>query len=187
MVRVFLSGALALAMVTGSLTAGESEGECLQTGDGIGAFYVTKVAGAVDDGVEQGQELCYRCKYGGRPMVLVFARKTGGKVPELLKSLDAAVDSNDEAQLRGVMTLLGDDESALKQKGQKLAKKTGVNKVPVVVAKDTKSGPASYRIPEDAEITVVVAKDSEVVGTHTFAAKKIDIPALMKQVEGMLN
>ena len=38
-----------------------------QTGDSIGAFNVTKLCGAEDDGVEAGKTLCYRCKNGKRP------------------------------------------------------------------------------------------------------------------------
>ncbi len=187
MLRMILGSALALAMVTSFAAAADNKGECLQEGEAIGAFYVTKVAGADGDGVEEGQELCYRCRYGSRPMVMVFARNTGGKVPQLIKQLDSAVAANESAQLKGFVTLMGDDATALKQEGEKIAELTGAKQVPVTVAKESKSGPASYRIPEDSDVTVVVANDSKVVGTHTFTADLIDIDALEAQVKKMLN
>ena len=45
-----------------------------QVGEPVGAFTVTKVTGNPDDGVEDGKTLCYRCKMGQRPVVMVFAR-----------------------------------------------------------------------------------------------------------------
>lgn len=187
MLRTIFGTALALALVVNVATAEEGSSECLKQGDAIGAFYVTKVAGAEEDGVEEGQELCYRCRYGSRPMVMVFARDTGGQVPQLIKELDSAVAANEESQLRSFVTLLGDDPSKLVEEGKKIAKKTGAKNVPVVVAKDNKTGPENYRIPADSPVTVVVASDSQVIGTHTFPANQIDISALMQQVKGMLN
>ncbi len=159
----------------------------LKQGDPIGAFYVTKAAGAVDDGVEDGEELCYRCRYGSRPMVMVFARETGGKVADLVKQIDSAVAENDESQFKGLLTLLGDDAGQLKADATALAAKASVKQVPLVVAKETKTGPTNYKISEDAAITVVVANDSQVVTTHTFSADDIDIPAVMNEVKQMLN
>ena len=148
----------------------------LQTGDPVGAFYVTKIAGAEEDGVENGQELCYRCRYGSRPMVMIFTRETGGHVPQLVQEIDEAVDSNQEAQLRGLVTLMGDDVAKVKEKASQIAKKFGVKNVPVVIAKETETGPPNYKI-NGSEVTVIVASESQVVSTHTFDADKIDIAA----------
>jgi len=168
-------------------------GECcalaasLKEGDSIGAFYVTKVAGAADDGVDEGQELCYRCRYGSRPMVLVFARDTGGNMPEFLKQLDAAVAEHEDAKLKGLVTLLGDDTDSLKANAEKLAQAASAKHVPVVIAKETKAGPSNYKLSSDAVITVVVANDSKVVSSKTFAADQIDVASIMSDVTGMLN
>ncbi|TWU34449.1 hypothetical protein [Novipirellula artificiosorum] len=191
MSRLFYGSMLAFAMIATPALADESaatcDDSCLKAGDSIGAFYVTKVAGAEDDGVEQGQELCYRCRYGSRPMVMVFARDTGGKMPELLKQLDSAVSKNEDAKLKGLVTLLGDDAEALKANAEKLAATTSAKHVPLVVAKDSKTGPANYKISPEAVITVVVANDSQIISTKTFAANEIDIAGIMKDVQGMLN
>ncbi len=77
-----------------------------EAGRSIGAFYVTKVAGATEDGVAVGDELCYRCKYGSRPMVMVFTRKDSGKVAEFVGQLDKAVGKHKEDQLRGLVTVM---------------------------------------------------------------------------------
>ena len=59
--------------------------------------------------------------------------------------------------------------------------------VEVGVADEIKNGPASYQIADDSEVTIVVAKDSQVVATHIFKADAIDVPAVMKEVRSMLN
>jgi len=118
---------------------------------------------------------------------MVFARDTGGNVPELLKKIEAAVVANEDASLRGLMTLIGEDAAKLKEEAGKLAKKSSVKKVPVVVAKETKTGPLNYRLPSDVAVTIVVARDSQVVNTYLYAADEIDIAAVMSEVQQMLN
>ena len=166
MVRTIATATLAgLMLVAGSVSAADSSDACLQAGDPIGPFYVTKVAGP-EDGVTVGKTLCYRCKYGARPMVMVFARNTGGKLGELVKGLDAAVAKNEDAQLRSFVTLIGGDVKGLTQTGEKMSAELGLKNVPVVVAEDSENGPSNYKLDPKAEITVVVASDSKVISQN---------------------
>ncbi len=186
MVRtVFAASMAGLMLIAGISTAADSA-ECLKKGDDIGPFYVTKVAGP-EDGVEKGKTLCYRCKYGARPMVMVFARETTGKVAELVKQLDGAVAKNEDAQLRSFLTVFGADAEALQKQAEKVALTAGVKNVPVVVAEDTESGPSTYKLDPKAEVTVVMAKDGKVTSQHTFTAADIDVAAVMKEVQTLVN
>lgn len=191
MSRSFSIPALALMAafsLIGSATADEAAtNDGLQEGDPLGVFHVTKVAGAVGDAVEPGETLCYRCRYGSRPMVLVFARDTGGRVPELLRAMDKTVGENEDAKLKGLLTLLGEDSAALKEDAGKIAAKTDAKLIPVVVAKETKTGPLNYKLSGEAEVTIVLAQDSQVVNTHTTTAAKIDIESIISEVTEMLN
>lgn len=187
MSRVFLLASLSLTIVCGLTMAAESSTEDgLKQGDPIGAFRVTKVAGAEDDGVEPGDDLCYRCRYGSRPMVMIFARDTGGKVTDLVQKLDVAVGENEESRLSGLLTFIGAEASELKTKATEFAKASGVKRVPVVVAKDAKTGPLAYQI-SDAAVTIVVAKDSQVIAAHAFDADSIDVAKVMQEVKQMLD
>lgn len=159
----------------------------LRQGDSVGVFYVTKVAGAEDDGVRPGEQLCYRCRYGSSPMVMVFARRTGGRVTELVKRIDKAVFSNRKRRLKGLVTMMGENPSAVKAAAGQVAAEAEVEHVPVVVAKEVKTGPLNYKLPADADVTIVVAKDSQVVKTHTFTSEKVDIAAVMDEVERILE
>ena len=170
----------------GSIRDG-SIGEPLKQGDAIGAFYVTKVAGADDDGVELGDSLCYRCRYGSSPMVMIFARQTGEKLTRLVKELDSAVAENQEFKLRGLLTLMGDDAAVLKGVGKEIVAAAGARMVPVVIADDIQTGPLNYRLRSDVEVTIVVAKDSQVVATYDSAESQIDLSAVMLELKQLLN
>lgn len=183
MTRLFLTAAVLCLFAAPSVVRAD-EGLC--KGDSIGAFYVTKIAGAEDDGVSEGEDLCYRCKYGQRPMVMVFARSGGEKMTQLVQKLDAAIGSHEDADLKGLVTMVGGDASDLKAEAQTLATAASSQHVPIVVSKDP-AGPKNYKLSDDVEITIVVASDSQVVARHEFKADSIDIAAVMTEVEQMLN
>ena len=83
---------MAVALVLGvAVTASAEVTSGPQVGDSVGAFTVTKVAGNADDGVEAGKSLCYRCKMGQRPVVMVFARTADPKLAQLLKKIEEEV------------------------------------------------------------------------------------------------
>ncbi len=190
MSRPFQSAAMTLAVAaffaTIALTsAGGQETptkECLKTGETIGVFYVTKIGGAEKDGVEPGEDVCYRCRFGSSPMVMVFARRFGGNVPRLLKEVDLAIARDKKGKLRGLLTLMGDDGDALRKNGKAIADRSGAKRIPVAIAKDAKTGPANYRLPAGVDVTIIIAKNSQVVSVHTFAVDKIDVAAVMKEV-----
>lgn len=154
----------------------------LAAGEGIGAFNVTKVAGAADDGVEVGKELCYRCKYGARPQVMVFTRKGGAEVVSLSKELNAAVAKNSEKQLTAFVNVLGDKAAA-----EKTAKELGADsaKVPVVVPVENENGPANYGLNPDAEVTVIIASKGKVISSTGYAAGKFDAAAVTATVKAV--
>ncbi len=187
MSRQFLGAVLSVALVATVAVAADTAQVGLKQGDSIGAFYVTKVAGAADDGVANGQELCYRCRYGQRPMVMVFARKSSDQLNELIGKLDAAVAENKDAQLKSFVTVVGGDQAALKDAAKKIADGAKAKNVPIAVAADSENGPDNYRLDPKAEVTIVVANESQVVSTHTFAADKVDTAAVLSKVKEIVN
>lgn len=187
MSRQFLGAVLSVAMVATVAVAADTSHVGLKQGDSIGAFYVTKIAGAVDDGVPQDQELCYRCKYGQRPMVMVFARKGSDKLNDLIVQLDKAVAENSDAQLKSFVTVVGADPAGLKKAANQICDQAKVKNIPFVVAADSENGPDNYRLDPKAEITVIVANESQVVSTYSFAADKIDAAAVLGKVKEIVN
>ncbi|MBS0210049.1 MAG: hypothetical protein JSS27_13960 [Planctomycetes bacterium] len=142
----------------------------LEVGAKVGAFNVVKSGGAPDDGVAVGKELCYRCKYGNRPQVMIFTRQTNGAVAELTKALESAVVKQSDKQLSAFVNLLGADKAALDSQAKKFATDTGVSHVPVVVPVENENGPDNYGLNPKAEVTVLLVSKGQVKANHAFAA-----------------
>ena len=164
--KKFASFAVALMLVVGSAVAAEFKSG-LEAGAGIGPFYVTKVAGP-EDGVEIGKNLCYRCKNGARPQVMVFSRSSDEKIAGLVKKLDEAIAKNSDKQLCAFVNVLGESVDAANASAKKLAALTTGTKVPVVVPNEFANGPDNYGINPKAELTVIVASKGKVVSSAGF-------------------
>ena len=67
---IALGVAIVLATVVSARAEDLTSGP--QVGEKVGAFEVTKAAGAVNDGVPAGMNLCYRCKLGQAPVVTQY-------------------------------------------------------------------------------------------------------------------
>lgn len=179
--KSLLSICLAVALVAaGSLAFAADLKSGLEPGAAIGAFDVTKCAGAVDDGVKVGAQLCYRCKYGARPMVMVFTRTPSEQVVNLAKNLDKAVAANEAKQFKAFVNLLGSDREALEASAKDLGTKNNLANVPVVVPVEFENGPDNYGINPKAEVTVIVAKNSQVVSNYAFDKGQLNAGAIEK-------
>lgn len=173
--------ALSLVLAT-SVTNGEELKSGLQPGQPIGAFDVLKCAGAADDGVKVGAQLCYRCKYGSRPMVMVFSRSSAEPVVKLAKELDAAVAKNSDKQLKAFVNLLGSDREQIETTAKQIGEKNKLANVPVVVPVEFENGPDDYGINPKAEVTVLVAKGGKITASHAFAKGELNDKAVASVV-----
>lgn len=176
--------ALALAAAYSLAVAGEIKSG-LEPGSPIGAFDVVKCSGASEDGVAVGQQLCYRCKYGKRPMVMVFARSTDGELATLIKKLDEAVAANGDKNLKAFVNVMGSDREA----AEATANKLGSANVPSVVPVEFENGPANYGINPKAGVTVILASESKVVANYAVdgALSASDVEAIVAQLPKLLQ
>ncbi len=139
-----------------------------QPGETLGAFEVTKVAGAPDDGVKVGQDLCYRCKMGNRPMVMVFSRRADRNLGRFVKRLDTVVTNNKaEYNMGSFVTVLGDKPEELAKESKEMVKDTNVKNVAFVVPKNP-NGPDNYKLNPAAETTVLIYVKGKVVANHSL-------------------
>jgi hypothetical protein len=187
--KKFMSFVFVMAVST-ALIAEEADKQVsvksgLQPGKMIGAFNVTKCAGAADDGVEEGANLCYRCKNGGRPQVIIFTRSAGGELEGLVKQLDLAVAKHSENELRAFVNVLGGDKKDLLEVAKELGSKTKAKAIPFVVPNEFKNGPEDYGLNPKAELTVIIAKGGKVVANHAFSKGELDkdgVKSIIKDV-----
>ena len=195
MKNLFVLTMVAALVASGTLNAKEKEAAKSkklksgpQTGESIGAFNVTKVAGAENDGVEEGKNLCYRCRNGSKPQVIVFARSASPKVESLVKELDKAVDENESSKLCVFVNILGEDKEAASDVAKKFAASSEAKNIPFVVPNEFENGPDNYGINPDAELTVVMAVDKGVKANVAVRnAERLKVDTVMKRLGKILN
>ncbi|MBL8828814.1 MAG: hypothetical protein JNM18_17680 [Planctomycetaceae bacterium] len=164
--KKFASVVVALAVLAGSVFA-EDLKSGLQKDSKVGPFYVTKVAGP-EDGVTVGQNLCYRCKYGAKPQVMVFARTADDRLATLVKKLDETVGKNEEKQLKAFVNIMADSKDAADASAKAFAAKAGSKNVPIVVPNEFANGPDNYGLNPKADLTVLIVSGGTVVGNHAY-------------------
>lgn len=176
-------GAAAVLAVSAMVMAAELKSG-LEPGKAIGAFDVVKIAGAANDGVKEGAQLCYRCKYGARPMVMVFTRDAAA-VAKLTKELDAAVAKNADKQLKAFVNVMAADREAAEAAAKKFAAEAKPDQVPVVVPVEFDNGPGDYGINPEATVTVIVASGSKVTANFAFGKGELNDAGVKKVLESV--
>ena len=152
-----------LAAVVVSPAFAEEKSECLEVGSKVGAFYVTDVTGPA-----AGEKLCYRCRYGGRPVVSLFVRDVNDEVAALVKEVDSKVAANKDAGMAAFVVLLSEDPEADAAKLKTLAEKQGIEHTPLTTF-DGAAGPQGYKVAQDADYTVMMWVDGKLAVNDTFA------------------
>ena len=170
--RSFLALSVSFVMtVLASTATAEALKSGPQAGESVGAFTVVKVTGNANDGVKDGEKLCYRCKMGNKPVVAVFARSSDTEIATLMKKLDSVSEKSGDKNFVAYVNLLGNDADVLKKSAKTLVKKSGTKNIAVVVPKDHVTGPSNYKLNPKADVTVLIYKKGTVAANHAVSGK----------------
>jgi len=164
-------GVLASLAAVTVLAAGVASADLVsgpQPGERVGAFTVTKVAGNTADGVAEGKSLCYRCKMGNRPVVMIFARTADDSLAKLIDELEEELKEHESDKLTGFVNMIGSDAESLKVAAAKFVKDNGIQRVAFVVPEDAENGPDNLKIAPEADLTVVCYKGGKVMASHAL-------------------
>jgi len=135
----------------------------------------------VATGPERGQPTCYVCDTAEKPGVVVFARSVSDQLAKLLAACDQAVADRPKDAMRAWMTVLGEKTISLDDLGR-WATKAGLKAVPVGVFDDP-VGPPSYKLADDADVTVVLFEKRKVVANFAYRAGELDDTAIRRVTE----
>lgn len=147
--------AVLAVLAAAPLFAAEEKADTLATGEAVAPFYVADVTGPA-----AGEKLCYRCRYGDRPVVSIFVRDVDEQVATLVKEVDQKVGQNKEAGMAAFVVLLTENPEADAQKLKDLASKHNIQNVPLTTF-DGKAGPPKYKLGQDTDVTVMMWVDSK--------------------------
>ena len=159
--------ALLLAATVGTASAADVKSG-LKDGEFVAAFNVYDCTGE-----KKGESLCYRCRYGGRPVVSIFARKVDDKLAKLIQEVDKTVGENKDEQMAAFVVLLTDDPDAAEKELVSLAEKHKIKNTPLTTF-DGEAGPPDYKINKDADVTVLMWNQSKVKTNRGFEEGALD-------------
>lgn len=162
------SAMIAAVVLAGGIAVAADVQSGLPKGEFVPAFTVTDITGP-----SKGKDLCYRCQYGNRPVVSIFAREVTPEVAALAKAVDAKVTENKDARMAGFLVLLSDAPDKAATKLEETAAKEQIKNVPLTTFESAK-GPNGYKISGDAEVTVIMWVDSEVTVSKGFAKGQLN-------------
>ncbi|WP_437186673.1 hypothetical protein SH668x_000020 [Planctomicrobium sp. SH668] len=134
----------------------------LPVGSDVNAFFVKDVTGP-----SAGTKLCYRCRYGNKPVVSIFAREVNADVASLIHEVDGVVGKNQAQEMKGLVVLLSDEPEAKEEALKKVANEAKVENVPLTTF-DGEAGPRDYKIAEDSEVTVMMWVGGKLKVNETF-------------------
>ncbi|HEY8503344.1 MAG TPA: hypothetical protein VIL46_02100 [Gemmataceae bacterium] len=130
-----------------------------QVGDKVpGPFEPLNVTGP-----NAGEPCCLYCKFGHRPVAMVFARTPTEPLARLIRKLDAACAEHPD--LAGFVVFCNDDPG-LPAALRKLADRDDHRHV--VLAVTGPAGPDGYAVHKDADVTVVLYTLLNVKANHAF-------------------
>ena len=162
--RLSLASMFVLAAMCFATASAEEVKSGVEVDGNIGPYRTIKVTGC-EDGVENGDTLCYTCKLGARPVAFVFAKTPNNTLATLIKQLDQVAEENADAKMANVINFSGEltDEyvQQIKEFGDKLDLKH--------TALTTSGDGGKFKVNEDAEVTVMHYKGKKV--TYNFASK----------------
>ena len=135
-------------------------------------------------GPQRGQQHCFICEAADRPIVIVFARSLSDPLGKLVHRIDKSLAENKAAELRGWVTFLAEDQTALDPKVVQWSQKHAIKSVPLAVFEDT-VGPPTYLLAREADVTVLLSVKQKVVANFAFRSGELNdaaIDAILKTV-----
>ena len=155
-----------VAPLSDSLRAADAPSAALKSGPEVGstvhAFFVRAVTGP-----HQSRSVCYVCRYGARPVVMIFLQGVDPNTPKLLKSVDRIVDAGRVEGARSFGVLVTDESARVVPILQTMAFDEKIE-LPLTAATSAVAGATCHNLHPDATTTVVLYREQKVVATYGF-------------------
>lgn len=180
--RLFLLIGILCSLSGAAIASGKPAEEPLksgpESGDMVPSFYTRAVTGPL-----RNKSVCYVCRNGARPVVMLLMRRIGPELKPLLKGIDTIVDENRANGLRGFGVLIEDDARKATSAVQTFAFNNKIRFPLTVSGEGIANG---HKLHKKAALTVVLYRKQKVVKTWTFREgelNKADVAAISKHVK----
>lgn len=139
----------------------------LNVGEKVPTFYVRAVTGSL-----KNKSVCYVCRNGERPVVMIFVREITPELVSLLQQVDELVDRHRADGLRAFGVFPAGDSKDLLPRIQTLAFDNRLN-LPLTISAAIPDGPVAGA-PVKGAFTVVLYRDQTVVHQASFQAGELN-------------
>ena len=168
------AGLLAVSAFAANVQSG------LKPGADLPAFQVVDVSGP-----SKGKQLCYRCQYGGNPVMAGFIKSSPAEAAGLLTAMQSVYDANKAKNLKAFVVFMGGPE--LKVGVEKLAAEKKITIPLTLLPQGTQAADiAQYQINPEAANTILLWNKGTV--QSNFVNVKADgIDSVSKAAADMLK
>jgi hypothetical protein len=168
------AGLLAVSAFAANIQSG------LKPGADLPAFQVADITGP-----NKGRQLCYRCQFGGNPVMAAFIKGSPTEAAPLLAAMQGVYDANKAKNLKSFVVFMGGPELAPAVK--KLAAEKGISIPLTVLPQGTKAADvAQYQINPEAANTILLWNKGE-VHSNFVNVKPAEIDSVGKAAADMLK
>ncbi len=169
MAVILLTFAAALTPIGVNMQAEELPSSAsLETSGEVPSFYVRAVTGPL-----AGKSVCYVCRNGDRPAVIVLLRELGVDSAALLKELDQLVNLKRAQGLRCFAVLLTDTPQRDAARLQTLAFDEKIN-LPLTLAGQATIQGSALAFPGESALSVITYSDRKIVQRFSFRSGSCD-------------
>jgi len=172
--------AFSLAVVT---VGSGTDKRPIESGRAIGqpvpSFYVRAVTGPL-----RNKSVCYVCRNGSRPCVMILFRDTPPALGKLLKEIEKVVDRNRAEGLRSFGVLISPMPGRAISRLQTMAFNQKIS-LPLSVATDVVGSPSCQNIHRQAMVTVVLYRRQKVVRRYGYRARELDAAGIRRVLSGI--
>ncbi|MFO0812296.1 MAG: hypothetical protein U0796_03705 [Gemmatales bacterium] len=134
-------------------------------------------------GPNRGTSHCYVCETGDDPAIIILARSTSEPLGELARQVDKELSK--QKKLRGWITFVGMPQPSKEPELVKWSRTLGLRFLPLGIF-ESQAGPPGYKLHSDADLTILLVKESKVVHNFAYPVKGLTT-ADNKKIVDLLN
>lgn len=138
-------------------------------GDYVPQFYTRVVSGPL-----MNRSVCFVCRYGDRPVVMIVARKVGPEVRPLFKNIDRIVESHRAGGLRSFGVLIADESFPAISSMQTFAFNNRIA-MPLTVGTEGSTAEAIQGVERDSSVTVLIYRKRVVAARFVLKSDELDV------------
>lgn len=156
----------------------------LRVGEEVPSFYCRAVTGPL-----MNKSVCYVCRNGQRPVVMLLMRQLRPEYGQLLQGIDRVVDENRAGGLRGFGVLVSDGGRQATAAVQTFAFNHKLS-LPLTVSSRTIVPANSRLLPPAATLSVVLYRHRKVVAAFSYRAgelQKTERVRLLRRIRQFIN